>query len=179
MKMVWGLFGGMFIILIGLSIILNVIFKVNIPFFRILFGLFIIFLGIKIIFGGCWPCKSWQTKKDVVFEETAFSGIPAEREYNAIFGKADIDLTNLTLTEPVTHLKVTAIFGSAEIKLGRELPVKINSDAVFGGVQLPDRSGGGFGSLSWNSGNFNENEKYLDLKAEAIFGSIRVFYPQR
>jgi len=177
MRMGWGIFWGIVVILIGLSILINVIFHVNIPLLKILLGLFFIYLGIKIIFGIPACGFGWKTDKDAVFHESDFSGIPPAGEYNAIFGKAVIDLTRTPLTEPVTRLKIAAVFGSAEVRLNREVPVKILANTAFGNVRLPDRSSGGFGTVSWTSDHFQEQEKHLALQADAVFGSIHILYP--
>lgn len=175
MKMSMGVFWGVVITLIGIGILVNVVFKVNLPIFKILIGLFFIYLGLQIIFG--WRCcgGNWGSKSDVVFHQQTISNVAGNGEYNAVFGKVNVDLRNLQLTEKVTRLEVNAVFGGAEIWLRPNMPFKINADAAFGGVQMPANSAGGFGSTTYTSPNFDESQNYLLLKVAAVFGGVVVY----
>jgi hypothetical protein len=178
MRMGFGLLIGVMIILFGLGIIINVIFHVNIPVFKILAGLFLIYLGFRIIFGGSIPSAfHHHSSGDAVFSEKRYQGLPGDsNEYNAVFGKAMVDLRGVELKEKVTRIKVTAVFGGAEIILDKNIPVRIKSDTVFGGVNLPENVAGGFGSASYQSQNFDETKNYLLIEASSVFGGIEIHY---
>jgi len=60
---------GIFIILFGLSIIINHVFKINIPLGKFLFGLFIIYLGVKILLGGFGVNINVNGDKNAVFSK--------------------------------------------------------------------------------------------------------------
>jgi hypothetical protein len=178
MKMGIGLFIGVFIILLGLGIIVNVIFHIHLPIFKILFGLVLIFIGLKIIFGSWISFPSGQGKSgNVIFQERTYRGLPRDsKEYNAVFGKAVVDLRGIELKEKVTLVKINAVFGGAEVILGEATPVRIKADAVFGGIQLPDNISGAFGTSTFQSKNFDENKNYLVIEGTSVFGGIVIRY---
>jgi hypothetical protein len=178
MRMGLGLLIGILIMLWGLGIIINVIFHVNIPIFKILFGLFLIYIGLKIIFGNSLPSPSvhWHSG-DAVFSQKTFQGLhDGSNEYNAVFGKAMVDLRGFELKEKVTRIKVTSVFGNAEVILDKNMPVRIKTDTILGEVKLPQNISGAFGSASYQSQDFDENKNYLFIDATSVIGSIEVHY---
>jgi hypothetical protein len=178
MRMGIGLFIGVLVILLGLGIIVNVIFHIHIPIFKVLFGLILIFIGLKIIFGSTISFPSYQGKAgNVIFQERAYRGFPGDsKEYNAVFGKVVVDLRGIELKEKVTQIKVNAVFGGAEVILSDTTAVRIRADAVFGGVQLPENSAGAFGTSFYQSKNFDENQNYLLIEGSSVFGGIVIRY---
>jgi hypothetical protein len=178
MKMGIGLLIGVLIILLGLGIIVNVIFHVHIPIFKILFGLILIFIGLKIILGPwlSFPIRHGESG-NVIFHERTYRGFSGDsKEYNAVFGKAVVDLRDIELKEKVTRIKINAVFGSADVILNEATPVRIKADAVFGGVQLPENITGAFGTSTYQSKNFNENQNYLVIEAASVFAGIVIRY---
>ena len=178
MRMGIGLFIGVLIILLGLSIIINVIFHIHIPIFKILFGLFLIFIGLKIIFGNWISFPSSQGNSgNVIFQERTYRGLSGEsKEYNAVFGKAVVDLRGIELKDKITRIKISAVFGGAEVLLSEATPVRIKAEAVFGGVHLPENISGGFGTSSYQSKNFDESQNYLIIEGTSVFGGIIIHY---
>lgn len=178
MRMGLGLFIGILIILLGLGIIINVVFHVHIPVFKILVGLFLIYIGLKIIFGNwlSFPVCHWHSG-DAVFNHRTYRDLSSDSsEYNAVFGKAVVDLRDIELKEKITRVKVTAIFGGAEVILDKKMPVRIKAETVFGGVQLPENVAGAFGLASYQSQNFDENKNYLLIEGSSVFGGIHIHY---
>jgi len=174
-----GLLIGVLIILFGLGIIINVVFHVNIPIGKILFGLFLIYIGLKTILGGSFPSPIIVHGPPgvAVFNDRTYHGLSSDsNEYNAVFGKAMVDLRGIELKEKVTRIKVAVVFGGAEVILDNNTPVRIKADAVFGGVQLPENVAGGFGSASYQSQNFEEDKNYLLIEASSVFGGIEIHY---
>jgi hypothetical protein len=178
MKMGIGLFMGVLIILLGVGIIVNVIFHIHIPIFKILFGLVLIYIGLKIIFGSWISFPAWSGKSgNAIFQERTYRGLPGDsKEYNAVFGKAVVDLRGIELKEKVTYIKISAVFGGAEVILSETTPVRIKADAVFGGVQLPENVTGAFGTSTYQSKNFNETQNYLVIEGTSVFGGIVIRY---
>jgi len=178
MRMTLGVFWGIVLMLIGLSIIINVVFRINIPVFKIIIALLLIYLGVRILVGpACWPGIHCGRTHDVLLSERTLEGLQGDRtQYDVVFGKAVIDLRNVKLQEKVTNLKVDVVFGSAEILLNKSMPVKINADTAFGGIRLPVNNAGGFGSATYASENFDENANYLYIKLSAVFSGIEVRY---
>jgi hypothetical protein len=178
MRMGIGLIIGVLIILFGLSIIINVVFHVHIPVFKILVGLFLIYIGLRIIFGSWFtvPMHHWRSG-DAVFGNRTYHGLSdGMNEYNTVFGKALIDLRGIELKEKATRIEVNAVFGGAEIILDKNTPVRIKMQTAFGGVQLPENVAGAFGSAYYQSSNFDEAKNYLLIEGSSVFGGIVVHY---
>jgi hypothetical protein len=178
MKMGIGLLMGVLIILLGVGILVNVIFHIHIPIFKILFGLVLIYIGLKIIFGGMISFPAWSEKSgNALFQERTYHGLTGDsKEYNAVFGKAVVDLRGIELKEKVTRIKISAVFGGAEVILSETTPVRIKAEAVFGGVQLPDNITGAFGTSTYQSKNFIEDQNYLIIEGTSVFGGIVIRY---
>jgi predicted membrane protein len=179
MRMGPGLLIGVLIILFGLGIIINVVFHVNIPIFKVLIGLVLIYAGLRIILGDWLPCHigHWRSGDSAVFNNRTYHGLSGDSsEYNAVFGKAVVDLRGIELKEKITRVKVSAVFGGVEIILDENMPVRVKADTVFGGVKLPDNVAGAFGTASYKSGNFDESENYLLIEGASVFGSIEIHY---
>lgn len=176
MKMSGSLIVGIIFILLGIYFILKVIFKIDFPVGRVLLALFFIYLGIKILFGSAHVFHfKGGDGNSAVFSELNYSGqIVDGGEYSAVFGKVNLDLRNVVLTEPETAIKVNAVFGGTEIFLRPGLPVRIKSDVVFGGVQLPDGNSGGFGSAKYKSETYDTSANRLYIDVNAVFGGVQV-----
>jgi hypothetical protein len=178
MRMGVGLLVGILIILFGLGIIVNVVFHVSIPVFKIFVGLLLVYIGLRIIFGG-WvslPEDHWRSG-DAVFRNRTYHGLSGEsNQYNTIFGKTTIDLRGIELKEKVTRLEVKVVFGETDVILDKETPVRIRAQTVLGGVQMPENAASAFGSAYYQSSNFDESKNYLLIEGSSVFGSITIHY---
>ncbi|MCX6258170.1 MAG: LiaF-related protein [Bacteroidia bacterium] len=170
------LFWGIILILLGIILVVKVVFRVDIPVFKILLAFFFLYLGIRILVGSSLNVHFKDGHHDAVFSESNFSGTTIDRrDYNAVFGKVKLDLRNLVLTEKETRVEVNAVFGGAEIILNKETPVRIKASAVFGGARLPDGNAGGFGTTYYESDSLKKADKYLFIDINAVFGGVEVF----
>ena len=71
-----GVFWGSVIILFGVSIILNAVFGISIPVFRVVLALILIYFGIKILAGGAFH----NDKKDAIFDEKTIDACSASSD---------------------------------------------------------------------------------------------------
>jgi hypothetical protein len=165
-----GLFWGIIVVLIGLSIILNVVLGVKIPLIRIIFGLLLIYWGVTLLVGSSFRLRSRGTSAfsdaDIRVTETG--------KQDVIFGRATIDLTGLALKPGANRYEVDAIFGSALITLDSKTPARVRVSSAFGSARLPDGNIIAFGDRDWSSPGLNRDSGYLDLKADVVFGSLEV-----
>lgn len=175
MKMGTGAIWGIILVIIGLGLIIKVVFNVDLPIFKILFALFFIYLGIKILFGSFnINFKVSSDANDVIFSEARFTDISNKDDYNVMFGKAEFDLRDYELKPGRNKLKVNTIFAGTEIFLNSDMPVKVKSESVFGGSQLPDGSSTGFGTSYYTSDNFDENNDHLVIYTDVVFGGVEI-----
>lgn len=168
-----GLFWGIILIAIGLSIIFKVIFDVSV--FRILIAIVFILIGIKILVGR--SAINVNTKEsDVVFNDKKYTEFPiSNTEYNTVFGKSVFDFSEAKIAADTNiQLQFNTVFGSSEIILPMDLPVGIKADAVFGAVKLPNDNAAVFGSAHYQSEYDSDTSKFVDIKASTVFGNIEI-----
>lgn len=172
-----GVFWGIILIIIGASVIIRVVFNIHLPVFRIVIALIFILIGLRILFGPRIDKKHTRyhdkyESEDVVFNERVFHNLD-KKEYSIVFGKATYDFTDLELKpNQSNHVIFNVVFGGAIIRLNPDIPVKIKTDAVFSGVNLPDNSSAVFGTSNYTSQNFKEHEPFLYIKIDAVFSGV-------
>jgi predicted membrane protein len=165
-------FWGVFIIIIGVSIVLKSVFGINLPIVKTAFAILLIYAGISMLTGGNkWYCKS---DHNICFGNSTIKVDSLHKEYNIIFGGGVIDLTDLPLREGRNRIEINTIFGSGLIKVNPEIPVLIRGDAVFSSARFPDGHNTSFGDFTYRSPRFNEDGKYLEIEADVIFGSLAI-----
>ena len=176
------LFWGAIIIVLGLSIIIGSVFKINIPFFRILFSLFLIYLGVRMLVGSFKSSNQFGSYKDAKETTDVFTsnshkpefGIP-KKEYSVVFGSQALDLRNIE-QENDHSIEVSSVFGSQTVLLSKETPVRIKANAVFGNIQLPDGTGVSFGENTYVKSDVSQDsatpQKMLFIEANAVFSQI-------
>ena len=164
-------FWGIFLIVIGLTIVVKVVFGINIPLMRIILALLLIYIGVSILLGGSCARKS---SPDVIFNESRIKvGEPAAK-YDIVFGKGEIDLTALKVKPGITRIKVNTVFGSGTIKLRSDQPVKIKLSSAFAGAKLPDKNLVSFGEYTYRSPGLDEGRDYLYIEASVVFGELEI-----
>jgi predicted membrane protein len=173
MKMGAGLFWGIILIIIGLSIIFRMIFDISV--FRIIIAVLLILLGLRVLIGKP-DIGSSHDANQVVFGEKNVQSEPVDNsEYNTIFGKSVYDFREIRNLSPSrTRIKINTIFGSTEILLPENLPVKIKADAVFGSANMPNGNTVAFGTIYYNSENTDTASTFLYIDASVVFGSLDI-----
>lgn len=169
-----GVFWGALLILIGLALILRFVFNIDFPVVKVLFALFFIYLGLRILFGSFGLFRIETGPDDVLFTEKEFIQPDHNKEYNVVFGKGNFDFTDIDLSKGNVNVKIGTVFGSSVIRIDRDMPVKIEADAVFAGAQLPDGNTAVFGSSTYQSSSFNTDSNYLKIKLDVVFGGAEV-----
>jgi hypothetical protein len=174
MKMASGFFWGLILILIGLAIIFRVVFDINL--FRIIIAVVVILFGIKILLGKNFVIEKSKKERDVLFSDHIYRESPHDKtEYNVVFGKSVYDFTDMDphLQETI-RVKIDVVFGSAVILINPEMPVKIKSEAVFGGSRMPDGNTVAFGSINYNTDSFKREAPHFYIESDVVFGGIEV-----
>jgi hypothetical protein len=178
MKMGAGMFMGILFILIGAGIVVKIVFNIDFPVVKVLVAFFFVWIGVKILFGNFHSgfVTTEPGKHDVIFGEKVWSSDSISNgEYNCVFGKAVYDLRDVKLTgnEPV-HMEVHTVFGGSVIKIRREMPVKIEANAAFAGVQMPNGNNTAFGTGHYQSPAYHPDSVYLKIKADVVFGGMQI-----
>lgn len=166
-----GLFWGILIILIGISLIFR-----ELPIFRIVIGGLFIFWGISMLFGGFGKTARWyrHDSGSTIFSDFNFSGKEVNNEYNVVFGKGTFDFRNVDFSKGSKDIKINTVFGAAEILLNDSVPVRIRSNSAFGGIKLPNGNTTAFGSTEYSSDQFSTDSTYLNLELNVVFGGMEI-----
>lgn len=169
-----GIFWGILLITIGLSIIFKVFFGISI--IRIVLAVLFILIGLKLLFGR----SMFHIKTDensVVFNERYFNEFPVgNTEYSTVFGKSVYDFRDAAIpTDKALVIKFNTIFGNSEIKLPPGLPVKIKGEAVFGATRLPNNNTAVFGGANYVSDQDSSYATFVTIEAVAVFGNIDIY----
>ena len=165
-----GLFWGLILIVIGLSIIFRIFFDINV--FRIVIAIVFILIGIKILIGR--PVfHSTESENDVFFGEKMISSMPEDgMTYNTIFGKTIYDFRDINMVDQDTRISVSTVFGSTDILLPPSVPVKIKADAAFAEAKMPNNNTVAFGSITYVSDNVTDTTLVLQIDAHVVFGAL-------
>lgn len=169
-----GIFWGIVVILFGVSIIVNAVFNVHIPFFRVLIAVFFIYIGIMVLSGG-FRFSGKTDQNTVLFSEGTmqYDGDGKNREFNVIFGKGTTQFSGASLSNITNPVKVNAIFGEAIVEIDPSMPVIIRVNAAFGAAYLPDQTVTSFGEYIYKTPSYGKDKKSLEINASVVFGAIR------
>lgn len=174
MKMAPGLFWGVLLILIGLAAIFRVVFDVNL--FGVLFAFFLIFIGISMLIGKPWMFRMQKGEHDTLFQEREVNETPRDNaEYNVVFGKSVYDFRHVAFPDNRSiKIKLNTVFGNTVIRIDRNTPVKIKSDAVFASASMPDGNSVAFGSIQYATDTASTSLNLLYIDAPVVFGAVQV-----
>ncbi len=170
-----GLFWGIILIIIGISLIVKVVFKIDFPIMKVLVAFFFIYLGIKILAGNIGFAKFKSGPSDVIFGESSFvheQYVPAEQ--NVVFGKCTFDFRNLHESSLPADIKINTVFGNSKILISKNMPVTIRVDAAFAGATLPNNNSTVLGSTNYQSANYDELKPHLTIHANAVFSTVKI-----
>ncbi len=166
-----GLFWGVMLVLFGLSMILKAAFNLDIPIFRIVFALILIYFGMKLLLGR----QAFKSESNFsMFRSSNITMSENGGEYNVIFGQSNIDLSNIDISENSKKVEVNVVFGSGNLLIDPQKPMKINISSVFADCKLPHRNINFFGDSNYKTPSFVEGENYLKLNIDVVFGNVVV-----
>jgi predicted membrane protein len=157
-----GLFWGLLISLIGISIILKYVLNIDLHLGSIFFGIILILFGLNLIFGHAF--------KPTVKHHQRVNYYSGTRDHNILFSSGTIDLTNYS-DDGKFPGEINVVFGSAGVLVPDSLNLIITTTTVFGSTNLPDRSYNGFGEDTFILNN-NPAAPQLKLETNTVFGKL-------
>lgn len=162
-------FWGIFLILLGVSFILKVLFHLDIPVIRLFISFILIYMGLRVLTGGF----GWERNhRNIIFNDYQFK-VKADGDYNIIFGQGVVDLTGYEV-DANTRIKINVIFGSGLVKLDPAQPLKIKVDAAFAGAKMPDGNMISFGEYSYQTPAVQKDQPYGKVEVSVVFGEIQL-----
>lgn len=168
-----GLFWGIILIVIGLSIIFRVLFDISV--FRVVIAVVFILIGIKMLIGRP-VIHTEEHENNVIFGEKDYKLHPVNgTEYNTVFGKTVYDFREVrSLEELHTRVTFNTVFGNTDILLPEDIAVKIKTEAVFSAAKMPNGNTVAFGSTKYTSPNVADSTLLLDIEAHVVFGGLNI-----
>lgn len=158
-----GLFWGVIIIVLGVAILVKHIFNLDFPVVKVVLGVALILFGLKVlVFKGSNPFCKPDDKNNVVFGERTMYYSVDNNEYNSVFSSTVLNITKLDSVQD-NKIKVTCVFGNMKIIINKQTKLIIDSDVVFGSISNPN-----------DSQESDSNQIVLKMKAEAVFGNIKI-----
>lgn len=194
-SMCWGLIFGVLLVIWGITQIFETLFHVSIPIFGVILGVFLLYLGFTLITGGFkrkyyWHCGSEKFShcsrsscsttmgtSSIKVDDESFENQDEPLEYKTVFAKSSIDLRSMTV-EKLKSMKsplvvnIDTVFGKTEVKLNKDVPVRIFIKGAFGNSVLPDSSSIVFGSHTYNS--HGGDSPLMLIYISTVFGSTEV-----
>lgn len=169
-----GIFWGLVVILFGVSIILNAMFNIHIPFVRILLAIIFIYIGIVILTGG-FKFNGKIDKNNVVFGEGTmqYGGDNQSREFNVIFGRGTTVLNELKAGNGENRIRINVVFGEGIVEIDPNVPMIIRTSSAFASAFMPDKTMTSFGEYTYKTPAFGKDKNYLDVEASVVFGALR------
>ncbi len=174
MKMGIGMFWGIVLIIIGISIVMKALFDISV--FRVIFAVFLILFGIKILVGK--SAFNFSTKHtEAIFNDKSYYEFPMnDTEYSTVFGKSIFDFRDAPIpTSKYLKLEFNTVFGDTEIRLPEGLPVKIKASAVFGSAKLPNNNTAVFGETTYVSDHDTTAADFVHIEVNTVFGNTEIF----
>ncbi|OFZ01262.1 MAG: hypothetical protein A2Z97_02060 [Bdellovibrionales bacterium GWB1_52_6] len=183
----FGTFLGIFLLLVGVSILLRIFTGINIPLGRIALGVFLIYFGVRVILGSSWNIGWKHERQDredahtALFREGNFKPNHTDsstQDYQIVFGRGTIDLTGLAKFqgEKPDTVEVNVVFGEAVVLLDPTIQTQIHASSVFGEARMPNGDLVAFGSMRHyfpNAAQAPEAISVLKVQGNVVFGSLR------
>jgi hypothetical protein len=175
MKMGGSLFWGILLIIIGLCLVVKIIFHIDISIVKVVVAFCFIYLGIKILLGNWGTLLFHSGPNDIVFGKAKFihqQTVPGEQ--NILFGSGSIDFRKISTNTLTAKTEINVVFGGCEILLRQDIPVKIEMDAAFAKVSLPNNNTSVLGSVFYKSPNFDETRPHLIIRIHTVFAGTTI-----
>ncbi|MCC6236692.1 MAG: PspC domain-containing protein [Dehalococcoidia bacterium] len=97
------------------------------------------------------------------------------REYSHAFGSFTLDLTNLEIPEGTTRIRVATAFGDSRVRLPARIPVRVQTNTVFGESRVLGESFSGIGTnREKETTDFAGSTRRLEIELNTAFGSAEV-----
>ena len=177
-----GIFWGIILILLGASVIINLIFHVHVPLFRIIFALVLIYLGLRVMVGGHGEWRCWGSRgvrdSSAIFCDGAVFDKSSDGEYSIIFGRGVVEAGAIFAADSARmRIRVNTVFGNTVIRVPKNIPVAVRATAAFGEVKMPHGSASAFGKTIYknDAGRLATDASVIrKVDVNVVFGACRI-----
>lgn len=166
----FGLLFGVFLILFGISIVLNAFFGIDIPVGRTALAILLIYWGISMITGKS-ACSSSVCYTS--YSSKSYTGTSNTSDsFNTVMGEQKIDASTFGPFDTEKTITINTVFGSTRLKLDNTVPTKIMINTVFGTTKLPNGNAASLGEILYET-EPNAQPKLI-IKGNVVFGSLQI-----
>lgn len=163
------------VIVIGSLMLLNNFFDLHINFFKLVFALSLLTAGVLLLSGRARfdGFGEVQQSANVLFGKGRSVARPelSKQRFSTVFGEQEVSLEQMA--EGDRQVLVDTVFGQTYVGIPRDLPVRIQAQAYFGEVKMPDGKETNFGEGRFESLQ-GLSAPAVTLHLHVVFGSIRV-----
>jgi predicted membrane protein len=169
-------------IAIGVILLLQSVFKIDLPILKILFGIFLIYMGVKVIAGSFGHKISYfkvnkiTTETESIFSENTLKSKnndgQVNRKFSTVFGSSKLDLSSLTDEELGNEIKIDNAFGKTIIQTNAAIPIKATVETGFAKVTIRGQSTSQFGETVIQTPDYSSEKPALILQIDAAFGEV-------
>lgn len=173
-------FWGFLILALGILILLENIYGLDLPIWGIFWSVVIIAIGLSLLLPSEDHDRWWQEHRksgqsgDVIFDEGKIEADGNKRDYNIIFGKGTVDLTKIKLGEKNKVFEINAVFGGGEVLIDENIPMKIKATGAFGGTRLPDGNTAAFGDRYYTTKAYDQDKPAAVVHINSVFGGLDI-----
>ncbi len=180
---------GIFLILLGISIFVDMVFGINLPIGRLFFGFLLCYLGYYIIIGNNRANRTghfYGAHKDTYSTTMGSSTIKVDQEtidkkdpleYSITLGSTVIDLSSITpsLEQPQKKhtLIIDTVMGKTIVKINKHCPFCIHAQGTLSSAVLPDGSIMTSGTRTYCSHD-ETTTPVLDIHARTVLGALEI-----
>lgn len=161
----------LFLIASGIIIVISQLFNSKLSVIRVLFGVLFILCGTSIIVNGF---SISGNVSNIIFSSEHISPNDTSNRYAIVFGNGTIDLSQRQARGGSERIGVDTIFGNSTILIGKDTPVNIKGNNVFGSINMPD----GHKADVINNTRYTQGDTAspdcLNIEVNSIFSSVRI-----
>lgn len=162
-------------IVLGSILLLNNFFGFDINPFKLVFSLALLAGGVLLITGRARfdGFGEVQQSANVLFGKGRSTANPAlqKQRFSTVFGEQEVSLEQMA--EGDRQVLVDTVFGQTYVGIPRDLPIRIQAQAYFGEVKMPDGREVNFGESRFESLQ-GLSEPAVTLHLHVVFGGIKV-----
>ncbi len=176
------MFWAILFIAVGVILLIQTVFKIELPVMRILFGVFLIYMGLKVIFGSFGHRMSYfkvdkiSSDTESIFTQNEMKakdqGGQLNKKFSTVFGSSNLDLRGLTVDELNNDIKIDSAFGRTHVLTDATTPIKAHIDTGFASVSIRGQKIANFGEIDYQSPDYSADKPALKLDIDAAFGEV-------
>lgn len=178
------MFWAVLFISIGVILIIQTVFKIDLPILKILFGIFLIYMGVKVIASSFGHRMSYfrvhkiSSDTESIFTQNEMKlkkeNGEINRKFTTVFGNSNLDLRGLSAEDLTQEIKIDNAFGRTSVITDLAVPIKAHVDTGFASVTIRGQKISSFGEADFQTPDYSADKPALQLDIDAAFGDVVV-----